>query len=459
MDYLRPTIDLLVSLEKWDEARRLVNTIVPYVPKVTEGYDLLSYLYYKTKQYLPAIEAGEMALASTMNNQLKNKIRFNLAKCYNFANFPERAERVLKTNLLNDPDDIDSRIDYAVALYGRGEKEKAGEILYSEVDNVKLDERNQLAVRFNLGMHELRKGNFKRGMEYLSLGRKLKIWGSYSHKFPIPEWTGSIEKGKRILIVGEGGIGDEFINSRFGYHIRQLGMVPSWASAHGLSTVIGRIGTFENTINYKNFTSDISTIQEYDYWAPAMNLPKILEIDDVNQLWNGPYLTVDPKYDKKWKEKIESTKIKIGIRWSGNPLYEQDLHRSIPINEVYDIFSDDAFELYSLQRDDGADEVKKYPNIHDLSDDLVTWDDTLAAINNMDCVISSCTSIAHASAALGQNTYILLAIMAYYTWGEEKETSSWYGSNVKLLRQLAPRDWSMPLRGLKELKDAMRNGN
>ena len=89
--------------------------------------------------------------------------------------------------------------------------------------------------------------------------------------------------------------------------------------------------------------------------------------------------------------------------------------------------------------------------IHDLSDKLETWDDTLACIENLDYVITSCTSIAHAAAAMGKKTIILVPISAYYTWSHSGEQSPWYGDNVILLRQQRPRTWDEPIEKLKSL--------
>jgi hypothetical protein len=68
----------------------------------------------------------------------------------------------------------------------------------------------------------------------------------------------------------------------------------------------------------------------------------------------------------------------------------------------------------------------------------------------LDLVITSCTSVAHAAAAMGKETIVITPISAYYVWCHTMEQSPWYGEHVKLLRQEKPRSWKEPLNKLTE---------
>ena len=445
--YFRPVFDDLASIQRHDLIVQCLEAIAPHLPHTTNSYDLVSYGYHKAKRYLKSIEWGERALASTTDNATKGAIRFNLSKAYNNANFPEKAEKYLTLNTRYCPEDVDSWIDLSVAIYGQNRKNEAETLLRNSLTRGNFSNPlDKKIVQFNLGTHDLRAGRFQEGMANLSIGRELRIWGSRSHDFPIPEWTGQSHPGARVLVVGEGGIGDEIINSRFVHELKNRELIPSWASAHGLARVFARM-PFESTQNYTNFTSDIPNIRDFDYWTPAMNLPHYLNISS-DQLWNGAYLSVDPESARKWNWMNKSQRLKIGLRWSGNPLYEQDLHRSLPMTEIWKLVQNLDADFYSLQRDHDLGPLESCQGLRDLSSDLTTFDDTLAVINNLDLVISSCTSVAHASAALDRPTLILTPIMCYYTWAEETSTSSWYGSHTHILRQQSPRDWSEPLKSL-----------
>jgi len=67
----------------------------------------------------------------------------------------------------------------------------------------------------------------------------------------------------------------------------------------------------------------------------------------------------------------------------------------------------------------------------------------------MDIIITSCTSIAHASAALGKETIVFVPLDDFYIWSEGKDKSSWYGDNLTIIRQEEPNNWIKPIKKLK----------
>jgi hypothetical protein len=65
-------------------------------------------------------------------------------------------------------------------------------------------------------------------------------------------------------------------------------------------------------------------------------------------------------------------------------------------------------------------------------------------IEGLDKVITSCTSVAHLSAAMGKETWIISPVLPYYLWADGKDTSIWY-RNVRLFRQEKFGNWDTPL--------------
>ena len=187
-----------------------------------------------------------------------------------------------------------------------------------------------------------------------------------------------------------------------------------------------------------------------------MELPVFLDLDET-QLWRGPYLSADSTHVAVLGEalpQLSSTKTKIGLRWTGNPYYDHDLHRGIPLSGLYEASRALAGNriLFSLQRDDNVDEVGDYPDIVDLSSALQTWDDTLAIISQLDLVITSCTSVAHAAAALDIPTIVFAPISAYYVWASTHDQSSiWYSNKVRVLRQTESNNWDAPFAQLRSI--------
>jgi ADP-heptose:LPS heptosyltransferase len=86
-----------------------------------------------------------------------------------------------------------------------------------------------------------------------------------------------------------------------------------------------------------------------------------------------------------------------------------------------------------------------------LDDFMETYENTLKMIEQLDLVITSCTSIGHAAASMGKETIIITPISAYYTWCHSTEKSPWYGDNLTILRQEQPRTWKQPLKILGDI--------
>ena len=97
------------------------------------------------------------------------------------------------------------------------------------------------------------------------------------------------------------------------------------------------------------------------------------------------------------------------------------------------------------------------PNeIIDLNEQLVDWEDTMAAIENLDIVITACTSVAHMAAAMGKETWIITPVLCYHTWAYKtpENRGSPYYKNIRLFRQKIAGQWKPPFELLyKEIEE------
>lgn len=94
---------------------------------------------------------------------------------------------------------------------------------------------------------------------------------------------------------------------------------------------------------------------------------------------------------------------------------------------------------YSFQRDQDM-----IPDLPFTQLDLPTFEETASLLAGMDLMITSCTSVAHLSAALGVETWIIVPVLPYYLWAEPGDSSKWYDC-VRLFRQEKYGDWTDPL--------------
>ena len=105
--------------------------------------------------------------------------------------------------------------------------------------------------------------------------RLTKCWGGYAYGYIKPIWNGVIEEGKTIMIVGEGGLGDEFFAAKFSKNFVDDGMKVVFAANYWSSyTVLARIKTIDKVIHI----TEVEDFEDYDYWVPAGEVPVALNL-------------------------------------------------------------------------------------------------------------------------------------------------------------------------------------
>lgn len=283
--------------------------------------------------------------------------------------------------------------------------------------------QDDLRVLFNLGWHEMRKGNMKKAFEHFNYGRFINVFG-------LPPLPGKIWKdepldGKTLLFRCEGGYGDQILNFRFAKNFKDMG-------ANVLVTCSSELKELFSRHGYITLDNEVAMGAHYDFWVPAMSAAYLLDLE-YEDLDGTPFIKA------KERRNLFSKKgnLKVGIRWSGSPEFEDEQHRRFPSELMIDLHDIPNTTFYSLQRDENC--VDGLP-FGDLREQMKSWEDTANIIADCDLIISSCTSVAHLSAAMGIPTWIVTPIMPYYTWVFPGDTSRWYNS-VKLFRQSKYGEW------------------
>jgi hypothetical protein len=420
------TAKFFIHIGKKKEANEILDAMLPYCHTM-EQLDAIGYVYTKNRNFKRGLEIAIKQLPKARNPQEMWDCRVNIIRSSLNFNQPQQAIRYINANKAIDPLDQPNLMDEAYSLFLLNRKDEGEKILRSVISNPQSQDIYNRCL-FNLGSYELRNGNFKKGArDFLLAGRTMEIWHSFSLKNEF--WSGKIEQGRTLVLMAEGGIGDEIINVRFCKHIKDLGMNPIWhTDRKDLAELFNRNG-FE-TISSKEL------IQDDWLWTYSMLAPIYLELDE-SDLWYGQYL--------KPKEETKSSK-KIGIKVSGNPEYDQDLARSIPLEDFIDSIPDE-YEIYSFHKD----EVITHPRVINWMCEDTTWEDTFNKISEMDMVVSSCTSLIHAAGAMNKKSVVMVPILKYYLWANDKAKSPWYGETLTVLHQDKPNDWSKCLSDLKAM--------
>jgi hypothetical protein len=225
-----------------------------------------------------------------------------------------------------------------------------------------------------------------------------------------------------VLLNLEGGLGDQIHGARFARDIARLGNKVIVACSGSLAQIVSQIEGVTTVVQHEAVFGVV-----HDFWVPSMSaaIPLQLQYADVD---GAAYI---PKPDVE-----KGKKLRIGLRWQGNPQFEHEQHRQFDPKLLFDAVKGADAEFVSLQRDEGAEHKPKW--VKDVC--LDSWADTAAAVASCDLVITSCTSVAHLSGAMGIPTWIVIPILPYYLWAKQGPKTEWYDS-VTLFRQETYGDW------------------
>ena len=294
---------------------------------------------------------------------------------------------------------------------------------------------------FNRGWFLLQQNQYQEGCQLLENGRFISVYGSPPLKTSAPIFNPNEHdmEGKGVILSLEGGYGDEFIHARFATSLKnRLGAGKVYVACDpSLFSVISRIEGVDQCI-----TRAESNKVTHDYWIPGFSAGWLCG-HTFDDLPSGPYMSPSSKSVEAWSEFIRTDKkVKVGIRWAGNPKFEHQQFRKFPENFITELAKYDDIQVYSLQKDNNLIDLPE--NIIDLQHLLISWEDTMAAISKLDIVITSCTSVAHISAAMGKETWVIVPILPYHTWalGAPYSNTSPYYKSVTLFRQKKKGVWN-----------------
>jgi tetratricopeptide (TPR) repeat protein len=290
------------------------------------------------------------------------------------------------------------------------------------------------------------------GVINLQLGRTDPGWRLYDWRnkvggpvpgltWPQPRWYGEESlAGKTILIWAEQGLGDTI---QFCRYARLLETHDAKVVLSVQARLCALMKTLSPTIEV---IAESDPPPKFDLHSPLMSLPLAFNTTPATTPAAIPYLSADPLRLKHWRERLVSHGFKIGICWQGSKL-PIDVGRSYSLQLLQRISQIAGVRLVSLQKGPGSEQLLTLPigmPVETLGPDFDegpnAFIDTAAAMNNLDLVITSDTSIAHLAGALGRPTWVALKDVPEWRWLLEREDSPWYPQH-RLFRQTRRGDW------------------
>ncbi len=311
---------------------------------------------------------------------------------------------------------------------------------------------NNLITYFNLSWCYFAQSNLDEAFEKYEL-RPEKISPNGIHKeiikkYNSTEWDGQDLNGKSILIIREQGYGDNVNFFRYLFWLNKKYNVNIIYYSHKKLKHL-----FENS-PFKIIT-DLNEIKNVDYHKYVLSLPGIYYKELRGFQKNINYLKINDEINSKWEKKLNNFKGPIiSLSWQGDRRFIHDDMRSIPLSNFNNILNIKNLNFISLQKDFGSEQIKLngYDKIlTDISDEIDignnAFEDTIAILNKVDCVITSDTAIAHLAGVLDVKTYLLLSYNPEWRWHLELKHKCFY-PNMNILQQPKFGDWNSVFREL-----------
>jgi tetratricopeptide (TPR) repeat protein len=336
---------------------------------------------------------------------------FNAGLVYRDTNRFEQAIKHFDEALAIDPDYVDANWDKALALLATGQYE-AGWAGY--------ETRRKLA------------DNPIRPLE------------------SVPEWDGKADlRGKRLLLRAEQGFGDMIQFARF---VPLVGKKAAHIILECRSELIPVMRTIAcvGTIVEKG-----AKLPLFDLHVPLLSLPHVMKISEaeLHRVSAEPYLSA-PKGKQARLSPPSGTVLKVGLIWAGK-LNPRD--RSCPLEMLMPLMAQKGASFYSFQVDERRGDIARLGAnalITDMGEHIHDFGDSAALMKAMDLVITIDSAPAHLAGALGVPVWMLQLYTTDWRWMVGRTDSPWYPT-MRIYRQEAPGDWTLPVDHLKQDFDVL----
>jgi len=419
---------------KLSEAEKLYKTLLDHFPNQYEILTTLGILFFQ--QGLS--ESGFQYIKKSLNlNPNQPAALYNMGVEFQKLTRLEEALIYYDKTIQLNPHNINALINRGNVLKDLQSYKNA---LISYEQALAIDS-NIPAAHWNKAITHILLGEYE-------LGWKEYEWGWQSgergipRKFSQPTWLGNESIfGKTLFIHREQGLGDLIQFCRYIPLLEKLG------AQIILEVPLSLFGLMKSLSPSVMVIKEGESLPSFDLVCPIMSLALAFKTTVKNIPAFIPYFEVEKTKRIFWGKKLgEKTLPRIGIAWSGSMTNKIDnnplARRNIPLKELQSIF-DLPLEFHILQKEMRPEDqatLKSLKNLNNHQNELINFSDTAALIQEMDLVISICTSVAHLSAALGQDTWVLLPYSADYRWMLDQDKSPWYPT-VELFRKKNPLKW------------------
>ena len=297
-------------------------------------------------------------------------------------------------------------------------------------------------LRFLFASYYLSARQFKRGYRYyVNVDNDSQDDIDWYFQFKRP-WKGGRFKDEIIFVYGDQGIGDQIQFSRYLPFLEKKFKKVKVMVAEPLYNLFKRSFAKYKKIQFYPNNKDFK-FPRYDKSVMLASCIYYLNKGFRKIPFTDNYMIPDKNKIEEYKTKYFNTQNKkIGICWeAGATNLREQIHRTLNVELFENIINLDKTSVYSFQVNPSLDNYKKYSNLIDLGSTFKNFDDTAAALKNLDLLITVDTSVAHLAGALGVKTFLILPYCPDWRWFDNDKTTEWYDS-VTIFKQVNHDDWS-----------------
>jgi tetratricopeptide (TPR) repeat protein len=471
--------NVLLDEGKWDDAVAIFQTVLGIKPDFVEAHNNLAIALQELGRPEDAAASYRRALEIRPDYA---EAHFNLGNTLRGLRQFEGAAACYRRALEIKPDFVAAHNNLGMVLQELGQLEDSVE---SYRHALKL-QPEYVDAHFNLGKVLKAIGQFEDAMEcyrrtitirpdyaevhfnlgllLLSQGRYSEAWPEYEARYdpsfsarnsippdlPFLQWRGESLTGKSIVVWPEQGFGDKIQFARYFPLLKTRGVSsltlvckPSLMAllekADGVDAVVAQ--------------SEAASLPFHDYWAFSMSLPLHFATTVETIPAKLPYLSAPPERINRWRSRLPTGGLKVGLVWKGSPAHTNDANRSLPSLSILEpLWSVPGVTFISLQKGQGEEEAAT-PTVGqpiiDLGPEIQDFADTAAIVAQLDLVICIDSAVAHLTGALNKPCWVLLpAIGVDWRWHQERTDSPWYPGVMRLFRQTKAGDWMATIGGV-----------
>ena len=273
-------------------------------------------------------------------------------------------------------------------------------------------------------------GKLEEGFREYEIRNNERFRGYFHHMIDAPRWHGEDVRGKKLLLVGEQGLGDEIMFSNILPDAQaavgdsgklQICVDPRLIPLYQRTYPKAEVGTYDDrTLIDDNGQKGLRLIpfaskdNKPDLWAPMGSALQYYR-KSVADFPRKPFLVPDPARVAVYKEKLAALPgKKVGICWRSMLMTGKRARYFSPIDAWGTILQTPGITFVNLQYGDSAPDIARAKEkfgvqIHqveglDLKDDI---DGTAALSLGLDLILSAPTAAAHTAASVGAEVWYL----------------------------------------------------